>query len=108
MEKMIAESEARLKAEDDSPLRRCDLEEDIDRDSSWVKRLGWLRHFGSRDLLDVFKTAEWVRAKAAMIYVYTKVRVSSSSIAERRYVPSRGQRAPIYIIYKYLLREELE
>ncbi|KAI3573140.1 hypothetical protein IWW34DRAFT_636246 [Fusarium oxysporum f. sp. albedinis] len=65
MEKVIADSQARLKAEDAMRLRKGDLEEDTDRDSAWVKRLGWVKHFGSRDLLDVFEAAEWIRAKAA-------------------------------------------
>ncbi|KAH8913129.1 hypothetical protein BR93DRAFT_942833 [Coniochaeta sp. PMI_546] len=43
-EKMIAES--------------GDVEEDLDRDSAWVKRLGWVRHFGNRDKLEVYKAAE--------------------------------------------------
>jgi hypothetical protein len=45
-------------------LRKGDLEEDIDRDLAWVKRLGWVRHFGLWDLLDVFDAAEWIRVKA--------------------------------------------
>lgn len=65
MERMIASSQAQLKAEDAIRLRMGDLEEDIDRDSSWIKRLGWVRHFGSRDLVSVHEAAEWVRAKAA-------------------------------------------
>ncbi|RSL86277.1 hypothetical protein CDV31_016422, partial [Fusarium ambrosium] len=65
MEKMIASSEAQLRAEDAMRLRLGDLEEDIDRDSSWIKRLGWVKHFGSRDLLGVHEAAEWVRAKSA-------------------------------------------
>lgn len=64
MEKMIASSEAQLRAEDAMRLRLGDLEEDIDRDSSWIKRLGWVKHFGSRDLLGVHEAAEWVRAKS--------------------------------------------
>jgi hypothetical protein len=50
IEKIIAASQARLKAEEAMRLRKGDLEEDIDRDSAWVKRLGWVRHFSSRDL----------------------------------------------------------
>ncbi|CAG9950090.1 unnamed protein product [Clonostachys rosea f. rosea IK726] len=64
MESIIANSEAQLKAEDTIRLRLGDLEEDIDRDSSWVKRLGWVRYFGSRDLLSIYQAAEWIRAKA--------------------------------------------
>ncbi|KAK7230149.1 hypothetical protein V2G26_002319 [Clonostachys chloroleuca] len=64
MESMIANSEAQLKAEDAMRLRLGDLEEDIDRNSSWVKRLGWVRHFGSHDLLSIYQAAEWIRAKA--------------------------------------------
>ncbi|KAI3573486.1 hypothetical protein IWW34DRAFT_855654 [Fusarium oxysporum f. sp. albedinis] len=65
MEKIIADSQARLKAEDVMRLWKGDLGEDIDRDSAWFKRLGWVKHFGSRDLLDIFEAAEWIRAKAA-------------------------------------------
>ncbi|KAH7187201.1 hypothetical protein DER44DRAFT_611663, partial [Fusarium oxysporum] len=65
MKNIIAASQARLKAEDAMRLRKGDLEEDIDRDSAWAKRLSWVRHFGSRDLLDIFEAAEWTRAKAA-------------------------------------------
>ncbi|KAG8664238.1 uncharacterized protein FPOAC1_013945 [Fusarium poae] len=64
MEEIIASSEARLKEEDAIRLRKGDLEEDIDRDSSWVKRLRWVRHFGSRDLLSIHDAATWVRARA--------------------------------------------
>ncbi|GAA3332218.1 hypothetical protein GCM10020331_091560 [Ectobacillus funiculus] len=40
MEKIIADSQAELKAEDAMRLRKGDLEEDIDRDSPWVKETG--------------------------------------------------------------------
>ncbi|EXK25161.1 hypothetical protein FOMG_18164 [Fusarium oxysporum f. sp. melonis 26406] len=64
MEEIIAASQARLKEEDAMRLRKGDLEEDIDRDSPWVKRLRWVRHFGSRDLLSIHDAATWVRARA--------------------------------------------
>ncbi|KAK2684833.1 hypothetical protein QWA68_016741 [Fusarium oxysporum] len=64
MEEIIASSEARLKEEDAMRLRKGDLEEDIGRDSPWVKRLRWVQHFGSRDLLSVHDAATWVRARA--------------------------------------------
>jgi hypothetical protein len=63
MEEIIAASQARLKEEDAMRLRKGDLEEDINRDSPWVKRLCWVRHFGSRDLLSIHDAATWVRAK---------------------------------------------
>jgi hypothetical protein len=66
MDKIIAASQARLKEEDAERLRKGDLKEDIDRDSPWVKRLGWVRHFGSRDLVSIHDTAEWLQARAAI------------------------------------------
>ncbi|KAF6517699.1 hypothetical protein HZS61_003260 [Fusarium oxysporum f. sp. conglutinans] len=65
MDEVIAASEARLKEKDAARLRKGDLKEDIDRDSSWVKRVGWVRHFGSRDLTSIHDAAEWLRARAA-------------------------------------------
>ncbi|GKU10457.1 unnamed protein product, partial [Fusarium langsethiae] len=53
MDELIAASQARLEEEDAVRLRKGDLKEDMDRDSSWVKRLGWVRHFGSRDLTSI-------------------------------------------------------
>ncbi|KAJ0357932.1 hypothetical protein COL26b_014517, partial [Colletotrichum chrysophilum] len=64
MELMVAQCTAELDAEDGERFRRGDLKEDMDRDSSWVKRVRWVKHFGSRDLLDIFEAAEWVRAKS--------------------------------------------
>ncbi|VTO81898.1 unnamed protein product, partial [Fusarium graminearum] len=51
--------------QDAARLRKGDLKEDIDRDSPWVKRLGWVRHFGSRDLISIHDAAQWLRARAA-------------------------------------------
>ncbi|KAG7402434.1 hypothetical protein Forpe1208_v017217 [Fusarium oxysporum f. sp. rapae] len=65
MDELIAASQARLKEEDAARLRKGDLKEDIDRDSPWVKRLGWVRHFGSRDLISIHDAAEWLWARAA-------------------------------------------
>ncbi|KAK6706733.1 hypothetical protein SNK04_007752 [Fusarium graminearum] len=65
MDEVIAASQARLKEEDAIRLRKGDLKEDIDRDSSWVKRVGWVRHFGSRDLTSIHDAAQWLRARAA-------------------------------------------
>ncbi|KAL7758415.1 hypothetical protein ACKLNR_010842 [Fusarium oxysporum f. sp. zingiberi] len=65
MDELIAASQARLKEEDAARLRKGDLKEDIDRDSPWVKRLGWVRHFGSRDLISIHDAAQWLRARAA-------------------------------------------
>lgn len=53
----------KLREQDESRLRRGDAEEGIDRDSSWVKRLQWVRHFQERDKLVVFQAAQWVNAK---------------------------------------------
>ncbi|KAH7187401.1 hypothetical protein DER44DRAFT_644980, partial [Fusarium oxysporum] len=61
MDELIAASQARLEQEDAVRLRKGDLKEDIDRDSPWVKRLGWVRHFGSRDLINIHDAAQWLR-----------------------------------------------
>src|SRR3954469_22673086 len=63
MDKVIAASQARLEEEDAVRLRKGDLKEEIDRDSPWVKRLGWVRHFGSRDLINIHDAAQWLRAR---------------------------------------------
>ncbi|KAI3572913.1 hypothetical protein IWW34DRAFT_837925 [Fusarium oxysporum f. sp. albedinis] len=63
MDELIAASQARLEQEDAVRLRKGDLKEDIDRDSPWVKRLGWVRHFGSRDLINIHDAAQWLRAR---------------------------------------------
>ncbi|KAI7767510.1 hypothetical protein LZL87_013755 [Fusarium oxysporum] len=67
MEEIIASSQARLKEEDAVRLWKGDLEEDIDRDSSWVRRLRWVRHFGSRDLLSIHDAAIWWLASITAI-----------------------------------------
>jgi hypothetical protein len=59
VEKLIRESTAAIQEEDRARVRKGDAEEGIDRDSSWVKRLGWVRHFGDRDKLAVFEAARW-------------------------------------------------
>ncbi|KAF4331910.1 hypothetical protein FBEOM_14308 [Fusarium beomiforme] len=63
MDELIAASQARLEEEDAVRLRKGDLKEEIDRDSLWVKRLGWVRHFGSRDLINIHDAAQWLRAR---------------------------------------------
>ncbi|KAL3588256.1 hypothetical protein FPOAC2_14155 [Fusarium poae] len=65
MDELIAISQARLEEEDAVRLRKGDLEEEIDRDSPWVKRLGWVRHFGSRNLINIHDAAQWIRARPA-------------------------------------------
>jgi hypothetical protein len=65
MDELIAEGQAQLKEEDAVRLRKGYLKEEIDRDSPWVKRLGWVRHFGSRDLTRIHDAAQWLRARAA-------------------------------------------
>jgi hypothetical protein len=62
---IIAASQARLEEEDAERLQKGDLKEDIDRDSPWVKRLSWVRHFSSRDLVSIHDAAEWLRARSA-------------------------------------------
>ncbi|GKU09242.1 unnamed protein product, partial [Fusarium langsethiae] len=63
IDELIAASQARLEEEDAIRLRKGDLKEEIDRDSPWVKRLGWVRHFGSRDLINIHDAAQWLRAR---------------------------------------------
>jgi hypothetical protein len=63
MDELIAASQARLEEEDVVRLRKGDLKEEIDRDSPWVKRVGWVRHFGSRDLINIHNAAQWLRAR---------------------------------------------
>ncbi|GKU07275.1 unnamed protein product [Fusarium langsethiae] len=65
MDKLVALSQAQLEEEDAARLRKGDVKEELDRDSPWVKRLGWVRHFGSRDLINIYDAAQWLRAKAA-------------------------------------------
>ncbi|KAL9565573.1 hypothetical protein ACKAV7_009755 [Fusarium commune] len=62
---MADEANARSQSAMDEVIAASDLKEDIDRDSSWVKRVGWVRHFGSRDLTSIHDAAEWLRARAA-------------------------------------------
>ncbi|KAM7213661.1 hypothetical protein V8F06_010982 [Rhypophila decipiens] len=57
MDKVIAASQAQLKEGDAARIRKGYLKEDIDRDSQWVKRVGWVRHFGSRDLTSIHDAA---------------------------------------------------
>ncbi|KAH7231127.1 hypothetical protein BKA59DRAFT_560540 [Fusarium tricinctum] len=47
MDEVIAASQARLEEEDAVRLRKGDLKEEIDRDSPWVKRLGWSHNIDS-------------------------------------------------------------
>jgi superfamily II DNA or RNA helicase len=63
LDRVIADFEAELEAEDAARLQRGDVEEGIDRDSTWVKWTGWVRHFGSRDLLDIYTAAQWINSR---------------------------------------------
>lgn len=67
VDKMLSESEAELETEASLRLRKDDLREGMDHDSTWVKRIGWAKHFVTRDLLDVHAAAEWVRAREPML-----------------------------------------
>ncbi|KJZ70468.1 hypothetical protein HIM_10140 [Hirsutella minnesotensis 3608] len=60
LDAMIAECEAELEADDAARVRKGDKEEGLDRDSTWVKRMAWVRHFGPRDKLEIFEAATWV------------------------------------------------
>ena len=64
LDAVLDQGEKELAAEDAERLRKADVEEGVDRDSSWVKRVAWVRHFGpSRDLAAVAQAAQWIRAK---------------------------------------------
>ena len=55
-EEMAAEKAARV--------RKGDALEGLDRDTEWVKRAGWVRHFGMRDLVEIAEAAAWVDRQA--------------------------------------------
>ncbi|KAK4205950.1 hypothetical protein QBC37DRAFT_462707, partial [Rhypophila decipiens] len=65
VERKITKLEAKLKAKASERLRKGDLREGMEYDSAWVKRMGWAKHFGTRDRLDIHAAAEWVRAREA-------------------------------------------
>lgn len=65
LDDIIADCTAELAAEDALQLRKGDIEEGLDRESAWVKTLGWVRHFASRDKLSIYEAVEWVKAPAA-------------------------------------------
>lgn len=65
IDRMISEFEAELEVEAGERLRKGDLKEGMERESAWVKWIGWAKHFGVRDLLDIQAAAEWVRGREA-------------------------------------------
>ena len=62
---MVADYTVKMEAHNAEWLRKGDIEEGIDRDSAWVKRTKWGRHFGSRDKVRIMEAAQWVNSKDA-------------------------------------------
>ena len=54
---------AKLEAQDVERLRKGDREENIDRDSTWVKEMKWTQHFGDRDLIAISEATDWPGSK---------------------------------------------
>lgn len=65
MDKIIAESQTELLEEDTKRKEHSNRQEGIDFDSTWVKHMMWVRHFGDRDLLEIHDAAQGIRAKAS-------------------------------------------
>ena len=64
LDTVLDQAQNELAAEDAIRLRKGDTDEGIDRDSPWVKRVGWAHHFGpSRDLTAIAEAAQWIRAQ---------------------------------------------
>lgn len=63
LEQCISDSAAEIEAQDTERLRKGDREENIDRDSSWVKEMQWVRHFGVRDLVVIGQSTQWPGSK---------------------------------------------
>jgi hypothetical protein len=54
-----------LDTRDTERLRRGDREENINRDSTWVKEMKWTQHFGDRDLITISEATDWPGSKAS-------------------------------------------
>ncbi|OAQ71908.1 hypothetical protein VFPPC_12026 [Pochonia chlamydosporia 170] len=65
MDNIIAESQAELLEEDTKRNEHGNRQEGIDFDSTWVKHMKWVRHFGDRNLLDIHDAAQGIRARAS-------------------------------------------
>ncbi|KAH6661461.1 hypothetical protein F5X68DRAFT_178705 [Plectosphaerella plurivora] len=68
-EAALTQSTELIKAEDKARAKRGDALEGLERESSWVKRLAWTRHFGERDKLAVREAARWKGARVGKALV---------------------------------------
>jgi hypothetical protein len=67
----LTQSTQLIQDEDKARARRGDVLEGLERESSWVKRLGWTRNFGERDKLAVREAARWTTSHAGRGLVVT-------------------------------------
>lgn len=79
MDRMIADSKAELLEEDTKRNEHGNRQEGIDYDSTWVKEMKWVRHFGDRSLTEIHDAAQGIRAKASKV----KTRVPEDEKATR-------------------------
>ena len=63
MDAIIAESTVELKEADEKRLQRGDMQEGLDHDSTWVKEMMWVRHMGSRSLVEIHNATQFTRPK---------------------------------------------
>ena len=63
MDAIIAESTVELKEADEKRLQRGDMQEGLDHDSTWVKEMMWVRHVGSRSLVEIHNATQLTRPK---------------------------------------------
>ncbi len=63
MDAIIAESTVELKEADEKRLQRGDMQEGLDHDSTWVKEMMWVRHVGSRSLVEIHNATQFTRPK---------------------------------------------
>lgn len=63
LDRLITESKAEQEAEHQRRLEHGDTREGYDHDSTWVKEMKWVRHIGSRNLIEIHNATQWIRAK---------------------------------------------
>ncbi|KID81895.1 recQ family helicase [Metarhizium guizhouense ARSEF 977] len=63
MDKIISESQIELQEEDMKRREHGNRQEGIDFDSTWVKHMKWVSHFGDRSLLEIHDTAQGIGAR---------------------------------------------
>lgn len=79
MDKIIAESQTELLEEDTKRNEHGNRQEGIDFDSTWVKQMKWVKHFGDRNRIEIHDAAQGIRAKASQ----AKTRVSKEEAVMR-------------------------